>query len=327
MDVSRSLFLRRQNRDKMRQDAAVSIQAGSKTNGKVEAGSSPKRRWPHARLKYIDLHSHSNFSDGTDSPTELIRKAEAQGLAALALTDHNTAAGLSEFTAAAAQSPVEAVGGTEFSTDFGPYELHIVGLFIAPERAEDVRRFAEPLAQRKIESNLALEKALQQVGYDISLAEMMAGKPGNGQINRADFAAELLRKGYMDFETSFSTVLSKKGGLYREPRRLDVMETVDFIRSIEAVPVLAHPYLSMPPDQVDRFLDLAVGRGLGAMEVYYPTYDAETEALAEKTAARYGIAKSGGSDYHGSRKPDTSLGTGTGRLHIPAELLEILRAA
>lgn len=277
--------------------------------------------------KFIDLHSHSVFSDGTDTPAELIAGAERRGLAALALTDHNTAAGLADFAAAAEGSPVEAVGGAEFSTDFGPYEVHIVGLFIRPADAELVREFVVPLAQRKKESNEALARALRQAGFEITLEEMMAGKPDNGQINRADFAAELFRKGYMDFDTAFATVLSKEGGLYREPRRLDAMETIEFIRSIDAVPVLAHPYLSLPPDELEKFLRQAVGRGLGAMEVYYPTYNKETEDLAEKTADRYGLARSGGSDYHGSRKPDISLGTGKGNLHIPAELLAALRAA
>lgn len=278
-------------------------------------------------MKYIDLHSHSNFSDGTDSPAELIERAEAMDLAALALTDHNTAAGLADFVAAAENSSVEAIGGAEFSTDFGDREVHIVGLFIDPDRADDVRKFVLPLAQRKRESNEDLARALRRAGYNIFLEEMMAGKPDKGQINRADFAAELLRKGYMGFDEAFATVLSKKGGLYREPRRLDPMETIEFIRSIEAVPVMAHPYLSLPADQVQAFVKQAVGRGLGAMEVFYPTYDRQTQELAEATAAKYGLALSGGSDYHGERKPDISLGVGGGSLHIPEDLLPQLRAA
>ena len=279
------------------------------------------------RMGYIDLHSHSNFSDGTKSPAELISIAEELGLAALALTDHNTAAGLADFVRAAAASPVEAVGGAEFSTDYGQYEVHIVGLFISSEHYGHVQEFVLPLAQRKIESNIDLEKALQKVGYNISIEEMMSVKPDRGQLNRADFAAELSRLGYMDFDAAFETVLSKKGGLYRQPKRLDVMETIEFIRSIGAVPVLAHPYLSLPAEEVETFLEHAVGRGLGAMEVYYPTYDAATETLALRTAAKFGLARSGGSDYHGARKPDISLGTGRGNLHIPEELLEELRSA
>lgn len=276
---------------------------------------------------FIDLHTHSVFSDGTSTPAELVRGAERAGLAALALTDHNTVAGLPDFMAAAAKSPVTAVGGAEFSTDYGPRELHIVGLFISPSHYDDVREYVLPLAQRKKASNEALERALQQAGYPVSLTEMLAAKPDRGQINRADFAAELQRKGCMNFDTAFATVLSKDGGFYQEPRRLDARETVEFIRSIGAVPVLAHPYLSMPPDEVDDFLRHAVGWGLGAMEVYYPTYDAQTEKLAEQTVARYGLARSGGSDFHGGRKPDIALGTGRGNLHVSADLLEDLRKA
>lgn len=275
----------------------------------------------------IDLHSHSNFSDGTNTPAGLLEIAENAGLSALALTDHNTVKGLPDFFAAAGSRKVEAVGGAEFSTDWGEHELHIVGLFIDPRYFGLVDKYVAPLAQRKIESNLELEKALQKAGYDISIGEILAAKPDNGQINRADFAAELKKKGYMDFDEAFATVLSKNGGLYKEPRRLDAMETVEFIRSIDAVPVFAHPYLSVAPAEAEDFISQAVGRGLGGMEVCYPTYDKRTEQLAEATAKRYGLAMSGGSDYHGARKPDIRLGTGKGTLAVPDEFLETLRAA
>ena len=278
-------------------------------------------------MRDIDLHTHSTFSDGTRTPAELIAEAEQIGLAALALTDHNTVAGLPSFMEAAAGSSVQAVGGAEFSTDYGDSEVHIVALFLTPEHYDDVRKYVLPLAQRKQESNAALAGALQQAGYPIYLEEIAAQKPKDGQINRADFAAELQRKGCMDFETAFATVLSKKNGLYREPRRLDAMETIEFIRSVGAVPVLAHPYLSLPAEQVETFVQQAVGRGLGGMEVYYPTFDPPTVNLARQIAAKYGLAESGGSDFHGGRKPDIHLGSGRGSLHVPAEWLEKLRAA
>lgn len=284
-------------------------------------------RFLDGRRKMIDLHVHSNYSDGTNTPEELLQIAEQSGITALALTDHNTVKGVPDFLKAAEGHTVEAIGGAEFSTDWGKHELHIVGLFIDPAHFDLVEKFVAPMAQRKIQSNLDLEKRLQRAGYDVSIAEMLAAKPGEGQLNRADFAAELKRKGYMDFDEAFATVLSKTGGMYHQPARLDAMETIEFIRSIDAIPVFAHPYLSVAPELVEEFISQAVGRGLGAMEVYYSTYDKKTEKTAEETARRFGLAMSGGSDYHGSRKADTALGTGRDNLHIPESLLDALQQA
>ena len=276
-------------------------------------------------MKYCDLHTHSHYSDGTCSPAELISEAEAKGLSAVVLCDHNTVKGLGEFFAAAKDSAVEAIGGVEFSTDYGDVELHIVGMFITPEHIEAVDSMAAELRRRKDESNIALVENLQSGGYDIDYGELKAANPGI--INRAHIAAKLVEKGYTgSIKEAFSTLLAKDGRYYVQPKRLDVFETIKFIKSIGAVAILAHPFLSLSEAELRKFLPEATKCGLDGMETLYSEYDEATTELAMRIAREFGIKESGGSDYHGARKPGIGLGTGRGDLRVPEALLEELRS-
>lgn len=273
-----------------------------------------------------DLHTHSVYSDGTATPEELVSQAENLGLCALALTDHNTAAGLPEFMKRGKTSSVEVIAGAEFSTEHQGREVHIVGLFLPEDACPKVDAWARALWESKDASNRKLEAALRASGYDVDYAELRNRTP-NGQVNRALFASELEKKGCMTMEEAFATVLSSGNGLYVPPVRPDTYKTIEDIRNMGGVPVLAHPFLSLPEEEMDAFIARAREAGLGAVEVYYST---NTPAQTRKTMAlaeRYGLAVSGGSDYHGSRKPDISLGTGKGDLRVPCSVLETLRNA
>ncbi len=280
----------------------------------------------------IDLHTHTNFSDGTYSPAELIDEAERMGLAAIALCDHNTVSGLDEFLAAAQGRNVEAIPGIEFSTDYltpegRTLELHVLALFVRPEYYETIHALVEPMIQRKEKSNRDLIASLQKAGYDITYDEVLA--EGQGNINRAHVAGLLTKKGYTSSNNeAFRTVLSLERGFYKEPKRLPAFETIEFIRSIGAVPVLAHPFLQFKDNAAGlrAFLDRAIPCGLVGMETLYSTYDEETIVLSRAIAHEYGLCESGGSDFHGSRKPDISLGTGKGNLAVPMGFLEKLKA-
>ena len=278
----------------------------------------------------IDLHTHTHFSDGTYSPTELISEAERTGLSAIALCDHNTICGLDAFLAAAKDRPVEAIPAVEFSTDYvtdedKTSELHIVALFVRPEHYDSITAMVAPIAENKKKSNHALIAALQEHSYDITYDEVCAVSRGN--INRAHIAGVLTEKGYTaSIQEAFKTVLSPERGFYIEPARLPVFETLEFIRSIGAVPVLAHPFLKLNEAQLRAFLDKAIPCGLVGMETLYSTYDENTIALSRAIACEYGLCESGGSDFHGTRKPDIALGCGRGNLAIPYEFLDKLKA-
>ena len=276
-------------------------------------------------MAFCDLHTHSVFSDGTYTPTEIIREASERGLSAVALTDHNTVAGLPEFLSAAKGTGVEAVAGIEISTDYGKTELHIVGLFIRPEHFSAVDSLLIRLRENKEVSNRKMIDALRAGGFEISFDEVRASS--SGMFNRAHIASILVERGYFGSITEvFDTVLSKSSEYYVPAERLPVFEVIEFLESIGAVSVLAHPFLNLSESEIRVFLDEARLHGLSAMETAYSTYDEATAALAKVIADEYGFLESGGSDFHGGRKPDILLGIGRGNLSVPTEIFEKLKA-
>jgi predicted metal-dependent phosphoesterase TrpH len=274
--------------------------------------------------EFCDLHNHSTFSDGTDTPTRLLELAQERGLAAIALTDHNTVAGLPEFLKAAEGKPVQAIAGTEFSTDYKGTELHILGLFLKPEHFAPITELLEDYRLRKEQSNRDLVDKLRAAGYLIDYETIKSSTP-EGQVNRALIAAELTRQGYTEsIQAAFKQLLKPKHGYYTPPERFSPFETIRFIKSLGAVAVLAHPFLNLNEEELREFLAEAVPCGLDAMETLYSTYDEETTATAKKIADEFGVLHSGGSDYHGGNKPHIQMGIGQGNLAIPNELTAAL---
>ncbi len=270
-----------------------------------------------------DLHTHSTYSDGTWTPAQLISGAEQAGLSAIALCDHNTVSGLPDFLTAAKNSPVEAIPGVEFSTEYRGRELHILGLSVERAHYDEVNDLLQQFLQRKDKSNRDLVTRLNQAGmaldYD-AIREQCAGS-----INRAVIGAQMLRLGYCEsVQQAFSDWLSPKKGFYVPPLRPDAFETISFIGSIGAVAVLAHPFLALNEQELREFLKPAKEAGLKAMEVQYSLYSRETTELSAQLVREFGILPSGGSDFHGDNKPDIRLGVGKGNLHIPLSYWEDL---
>ena len=273
---------------------------------------------------YCDLHTHSTFSDGTYTPAMLIEAASAAGLSAVALTDHNNMGGLAEFTAAAAGSGVEAIPGIELSTDHPLGELHIVGLFVYPEHYDAIRGALTELSRLKTESNMALCEALTAAGYPVSYDAIVSKTP-NGHVNRVHIAAALCEGGYVgSVDEAFSTVLSRERGFYKPPRRPDAIKTIRLLHEIGVVSVLAHPLLSLSEAALREVLDEAVPAGLDAMETHYSTYTEEETETAVRLAREFSLLESGGSDFHGDRKPDIAIGRGRGNLTVPSTLASAL---
>lgn len=274
--------------------------------------------------KICDLHTHSTYSDGTCTPAELIRLGREANLSALALSDHNTVAGLPSFLAAAADSGIEAVPGVEFTTEYEDRELHILALYVQPEHYDSINRRLQDFLDRKDRSNFNLVQRLKTAGVELDYGIIREKAAGN--INRAVIAAEMVEKGYCEsIKQAFSQWLSPKHGYYVPAARPDAYETIRFIKSIGAVAVLAHPFLSMDEPLLQAFLPEAVTAGLDGMEVYYSTYDEAQTRRAVEIAAEYGLLGSGGSDFHGQNKPDISIGVGKGNLTIPLKLLQALK--
>ena len=272
-----------------------------------------------------DLHTHSVFSDGTLTPTQLVELAEDLGLGAVALTDHNTILGLPEFLTAAQGKKLKAVPGVEFSVDYLDKELHILALFIQPKDYAAATQITDQLNKNKQKSNIDLIEALRKDGYDLSYEKIKASMPA-GEPNRALIAAELTRLGYTaSVQDAFQRLLSAKHGYYHPPKHIDAFELIDFVRSIGAVSVWAHPFLHLKQEQeVRQFLPRAIDAGLQGMEVMYPLFSPEQTQLAQELACEFSLLPSGGSDFHGENKPAISLGSGKGELRVPLAYCQAL---
>lgn len=274
--------------------------------------------------RICDLHTHSNRSDGSFSPTELVAEAKKKGVAALALTDHNTTKGLAEFLEAGKTLDMIAVPGCEFSTDYGRNELHVVGLFLPEPSWPMVERYVDALRREKHKSNLTVIEKLRERGVAITYEEVAALTDAE-EFNRAHVARTLLAKGYVhSLNQAFDTVLKEGNGCYFPAKRPDVFDTLRFIRQLGGVPVLAHPFLNLDHTALEAFLPLAKEAGLLAMETHYSLFDEASTKKAEALAKRFGLWESGGSDFHGAAKPDIAIGSGKGNLRVPFSFYESL---
>lgn len=273
---------------------------------------------------YCDLHAHSVYSDGTSTPEEVIALAEGMGLAAVALTDHNTVSGLPRFMQAAAGKGVQAVAGIELSTVFEENEVHMLGLFLPRAGWPLLEENMQVLLRNKEESNRRLVAALQQAGYDMNY-ETLAADTLCGRINRAHIGADMVKKGYVkSISEAMKGPLSETAGFYQPPERLSALEGIALIRKAGGLAVLAHPFLNLTEEALRRFLPLAKQNGLTGMETIYSLFDAKTTRKARLLAAEFGLMESGGSDFHGFNKPDIALGRGKGSLQVPACFFDAL---
>ena len=282
--------------------------------------------WGALMRNFCDLHTHSSFSDGTRTPTQLVEEAQQLGLGAIALTDHNTIAGLNELLRAPLRSDLERIPGIELSTEFKGRELHIIGLYLPPQAYEPLTSFLDEATARKEESNRLLAEKLNRAGYEIDYDALRAEHRGN--INRAVIAAELLHKGYTtSIDKALRGVLSEQNGFYIPPKRISSLDAIRLLSKLGAIPVLAHPFLSLTEPQLRDFLPQAKVCGLVALETHYVLNTAKVTAQSISIAREYDLLESGGSDYHGENKPNIQLGVGLGTLRVPLFFVQKLHEA
>ncbi|MGN0114786.1 MAG: PHP domain-containing protein [Acutalibacteraceae bacterium] len=275
---------------------------------------------------FCDLHTHSTFSDGTCTPALLIKMAEAAGLSAIALCDHNTINGLESFIRAAADSKVEAVPGIEITADFYGQEVHIVGLFIRPQFYERVNEFVSQIYLSKEQSNAELAERLNAAGLTVDFEEIKKAAKG-GYVNRVHFANALVKSGYVgSVQEAFEKYLDDEKGYYIPAKRLDALEVVGFLDSISALPIIAHPLISLSYEDLLRFLTEAKPKGLAGLETNYSLYSEQQTTLAMEIAEQFGLLKSGGSDFHGDNKPNIKMGVGMGNMSVPTEYYEKMKS-
>lgn len=275
----------------------------------------------------VDLHTHSTYSDGSDSPAEIVSAAAAAGLEAVALTDHDNLNGILEAAAAAEASEVELIPGVELSCEWQPGGMHLVVLWLEPGPGPLQDRL-EILQAGRRQRNVDLIELLQKLDVDISYEEVVAEAGGTG-VGRPHVAAVLVRKGVVgSIPEAFDLYLASGRPAYVERYRLPPEEAIELARASGAVPIVAHPHtLGMTGTTLDQELRRLARHGLVGLECYYPEYEPDTRLELVERARDVGLVPSGGSDYHGTYKPGLEIGRGYGDLSVGREVWQELAEA
>lgn len=278
-------------------------------------------------MNNVDLHTHSNKSDGSLSPTELVFLADHIGLKAIALTDHDTVEGLDEAIAASRQCNVELVPGVELSCDRNGKDVHIVGLYIDYKNQDFVNELKEFVNSREIR-NKKMCKALTDFGMPIDYDELLSFCK-ESVITRAHFARLLLAKGYIkSLKEAFDRYIGDDCPCYIPREKVSPARGIELIKKAGGIPILAHPLLlKMGKDALDNVVSEMKEYGIMGLEAMYCTYTPSDEREMTALAKKYDLLLSGGSDFHGEAKPGLELGKGYGRLYIPEQILDTIKEA
>lgn len=290
-------------------------------------------------MKYIDLHVHSCYSDGSFTPAELVKLAADAGLSAFALTDHDTLTGLPEALAAAAEHnsqpdavPLEVIPGVEISAAFRDRDIHILGLLVDPA-CEELTGALERARLERDSRNQKMVDRLNAAGIPIDLAAIEAANP-DSVITRAHLAKYLVdQKIVSEYHAAFDKYLGDHTPYYIARKFIEPEDAIKLILAAGGIPVLAHPLLyRLNERELRELLALLKGYGLGGIETFYSANSAADEAFVRRLAREFGLLMTGGSDFHGAPKPYIQIGCGLvhsgakkGNLAIPYELLEKLR--
>lgn len=276
-------------------------------------------------MQFVDLHSHSTASDGTLPPSEVVALAKRNGLSALALTDHDTVAGVPEAAEAAREAGIDFLAGIEISCDVPkPATLHLLGYGVDPQ-SPVLLDLTRRLIEGRNDRNPKIIRRLNELGVKVTMGELEAEANG-GVIGRPHIAAILLRKGYVSsIKNAFDKYLAPGGAAYFDKERVSPKDAIDMVRQSGGLPVLAHPsQLRTENDaQLDRTIKDLVDLGLAGLEVIHSDNNDAMIAKYTALADRYGLLKTGGSDFHGTNKKDISLGTANGR-RVPREFYDAL---
>lgn len=274
--------------------------------------------------KYIDLHTHSTCSDGTLTPTQVVKSAKDAELSAIALTDHDTIDGLSEAIEAGKKYGIEVITGIEFSVATDT-EMHILGLNINPDCHAITDILDDMIIQRE-KRNYKVIELLKNIGINITIddihAEATAPVTGRSQIAKA-----MMKKGYVSsIKEAFDKYLSHGKPAFVERSTLSPEEAINIIHKSSGKAFVAHLNQTGKNDEeLYEILTKLKKSGLDGIEGYYTEYTEDMNIRYRKMAEDIGFILSGGSDFHGKNKDGYNIGTGKGNLRIPYKLLENIR--
>lgn len=286
--------------------------------------STTARSRPATLGRVIDLHTHSTMSDGSDTPEELVDLAVKAGLSAFALTDHDRQDGVAAARARAAHAGIELVPGTEISCQHQG-TMHMLVYFLEPGEGPLQDELVR-LQRARDTRNQRMVARLMELGLPVTGEELEQEAGGKG-AGRPHVAAILVRKGYASsVQDAFDLYLAKGQPAYMEKDRLEPLDAISLALESGALPVLAHPLsMNLPAAELGSTVNELAEEGLAGLEAIYGRYTQEERAGLAVMASRAGLAITGGSDHHGTYKPDLSVGTGRGDLHVPDSALSALR--
>ncbi len=281
----------------------------------------------------IDLHTHSTASDGSLTPVELVQAAKKAGLEAIALTDHDTAAGLAQAMAEGERLGLEVVPGCELSVSSKLARMHILGLWLPPN-PEKLNTALSNLREHRHNRNHIIIGRLNELGLDITYEEVKAFANGSGSddmvegsVGRPHIAGILLEKGLVNsVKDAFNRYLGARGKAYAPKKILSAADAVGLLKAEGAIVIMAHPFqFGLGKDQLMEEIIRLKELGMDGIEVYYNDHSPSQIKTLLKIAERFDLAVSGGSDFHGDAKPDIKLGTGRGNMFVPLEVLDKLK--
>lgn len=274
----------------------------------------------------IDLHIHTTFSDGTLTPKEILDKAEELKIPAIAITDHDTTDGVIDIAKYLGNTNVKVVPGIELSTRLNKTDIHILGYY--PDMKSNY--FLDKLNEIQIDRisrNKKMVDLMREQGVDIDYKSFIEEYP-NLVITRASFGAYLMKHGYVKSVTeAFKKYIGNGCPCYIPRKHMSPLEGVRFLQKSGALIYIAHPGLyNFSDSEFNEILDELIPEGLVGIECYHSSHTDEQIAKYREIAKQHHLLTSGGSDFHGTNKPDISLATGRGNLYVPYHLYEQLKA-
>lgn len=276
-------------------------------------------------MSYVDLHSHSTASDGTLAPAEVVRLAVNSGLSGLALTDHDTIAGVAAAAAEAANAGIDFIPGIEISAEYpAPGTMHILGYGVDPANPA-LTRLTEQLLEGRDSRNPLIVKKLNEMGVSVTMAEWEDQALGK-VLGRPQLAAILLRKGYVSsIKQAFDKYIGQGAPAYFDKERLPPKRALEMIREAGGLPVLAHPVqLRTENDaQLERVVKDLTDLGLEGLEIMHSDHDPSLVEKYTRLAERCRLLKTGGSDFHGTNKKNIQLGHVRGQ-RVPRAFMDAL---
>lgn len=267
-------------------------------------------------ISRVDLHLHSTASDGQYSPSELVAMALERNLLAVAITDHDTTAGIDEALEAARGTRLEVIPGVEISCDVPHEEVHLLGYYLDhhhPALQEKLRAMRDARLQRA----KGMLAKLTTLGFPLPW-EVVAELAGGDSVGRPHIAGAMVKMGYVaSTDEAFVLYIDRNGPAYVERYKISPLDAVSLIKEARGLPVLAHPR------RVTHFLPDLVERGLVGLEVYYNGYSPEDIQGLADLARKFDLIPTGGSDFHGAGLVYT---VEMGSVKVPVESVECLRA-